>query len=212
MKILLMILVFFVSNKSYAQTYEEWFQQSKTQKKYLLQQIAALKVYIGYAEKGYSIATKGLSTIQDIKHGDFNLHNNFFNSLSAVNPTVKKYSKVASIILMQITIAKQVHTTIKDCRNGKQLTDTELKYLQHVFDNLLDDCVKNLDELIALITDGETQMKDDERIKRIDKLYADMQDKQVFTQSFSHTAEGLSVQRRNDAYDIEIEKKLNGLK
>ncbi|HEY8690413.1 MAG TPA: hypothetical protein VIM07_14350 [Chitinophagaceae bacterium] len=212
MKILLMILVFFVNNKSYAQTYEEWFQQTKTQKKYLLQQIAALKVYIGYAEKGYSIATKGLHTIQDIKHGDFNLHNNFFNSLSAVNPTVKKYSKVASIILMQISIAKQVHTTIKDCRNGKQLTDTELKYLQHVFDNLLDDCVKNLDELIALITDGETQMKDDERIKRIDKLYADMQDKQVFTQSFSHTAKGLSVQRRNDAYDIEIEKKLNGLK
>jgi len=212
MKILLMILVFFVANKSYSQTYDEWFQQSKTQKKYLLQQIAALKVYIGYAEKGYSIVTKGLNTIQDIKHGDFNLHNNFFNSLSAVNPTVKKYSKVASIILMQISIVKQVHATIKDCRNGKQLTDTELKYLQHVFDNLLEECAKNLDELIALITDGETQMKDDERIKRIDKLYVDMQDKQVFTQSFSHTAKGLSVQRRNDAYDIEIEKKLNGLK
>ena len=53
MKILLMILAFFVSGKTYSQTYEEWFQQTKTQKKYLLQQIAALKVYIGYAEKGF---------------------------------------------------------------------------------------------------------------------------------------------------------------
>lgn len=54
-------------------------------------------------------------------------------------------------------------------------------------------------------------MKDDERIKRIDKLYTDMQDKNVFSQSFSHSAKGLSMQRRKDKYDIEIEKKLNGL-
>ena len=39
--------------------------------------------------------------------------------------------------------------------------------------------------LFGLITDGEQQMKDDERIKRIDKLYADMQDKQMFVQVFS---------------------------
>jgi uncharacterized protein HemY len=213
MKILLIILVFLISIKqSNAQTYDEWFRQKKTQKKYLLQQIAALKVYIGYAEKGYSIATKGLNTIQDIKHGDFNLHNNFFNSLTSVNPRVKQYSKVAAIIAMQISIAKHVHNTIIDCRKAKQLTDKELEYLQQVFNNLLDDCAKNLDELIGLITDSEQQMKDDERIKRIDKLYADMQDKQVFSQSFGNAAKGLSMQRRNDAYDIEIERKLNGLK
>ncbi len=113
---------------------------------------------------------------------------------------------------MQISIVKQVHNIIKNCRNPKQLTDTELNYLQQVFNNLLDDCAKNLDELIGLITDSEQQMKDDERIKRIDKLYADMQDKQVFTQSFGNAAKGLSMQRRNDAYDIQIERKLNGLK
>ncbi|MDB5198730.1 MAG: hypothetical protein JWO92_693 [Chitinophagaceae bacterium] len=213
MKNIIIILSFLIAGKlSQAQTYDEWVLQKKTQKKYLLEQILALKTYTGYAEKGYSIATKGLSTIKDIKNGDFNLHNNFFNSLSCVNPQVKKYSKVAAIIAMKIFITKHVHNTIKDCRNAKQLTNTELDYLQKLFNNLLDDCAKNLDELIALITDGEQQMKDDERIKRINKLYADMQDKQVFAQSFGNAAKGLSVQRRIDRYDIEIEKKLNGLK
>jgi hypothetical protein len=211
MKKFLIILLCLVVAESHAQTYDEWFRQKNTQKKYLLQQIAALKMYIGYAEKGYSIASKGLNTIHQIKHGDFNLHSTFFNSLSAVNPSVKNYVKVADIISMQISIAKRVRSAIKQCTNGKQLTVAELNYLKQVFNNVLDDCGKNLDELFGLITDSELQMKDDERIKRIDKLYDDMQDKNVFVQSFSHSAKGLSIQRRNDQYDITIEKKLNVL-
>lgn len=213
MKNIIIILSFlFAGNLSHAQTYDEWVRQKKTQKKYLLEQILALKTYIGYVEKGYTIANKGLNTIKDIKNGDFNLHDNFFKSLSSVNPQVKKYSKVAAIIALQVSLTKHVRNTVRSCRKAKQLTDMELDYLQKVFNSLLDDCSKNLDELIALITDGEHQMKDDERIKRIDKLYDDMHDKQTFAQSFSNSAKSLSVQRRNEQYDIQIEKKLNGLR
>lgn len=197
--------------KSNAQTYDELFRQKATQKKYLLQQIAALQTYIGYAEKGYSIASQGLHTISDIKHGDFNLHSTFFTSLVTVNPTVKNYIKVADIISMQLAITKQVHSTMKQCI-GVKLTAAEINYLNIVFNTFLDDCSKNLDELFALITDNELQLKDDERIKRIDKVYDDMCAKKIFVQSFSNDAKILSVQRGNDQDDITIEKKLNALK
>jgi hypothetical protein len=36
---------------STAQTWSEWFSQKKTQKKYLLEQVAALKIYAGYLKK-----------------------------------------------------------------------------------------------------------------------------------------------------------------
>ena len=177
----------------------------------MLDQIAALQTYIGYAGKGYSIVSGGLKTIKNIKHGDFNLHNNFFSSLATVNPAIKKYTKVASIIAMQISIAKQITNTIKSCKKSNMLMSSELKYLKAVFNNLLGECAKNLDELFALITNNETQMKDDERIQRLDKLYDDMKDKQMFTTSFSHSAKGLSIQRLNDQNDIIISKKLHGL-
>ena len=64
-----------------AQTVNEWVNQKSTQKKYLLQQIAALQVYINYAKKGYNIVSGGINTIRDIKKGDLNLHNTFFSSL-----------------------------------------------------------------------------------------------------------------------------------
>jgi hypothetical protein len=178
----------------------------------LLQQIAALQVYIDYAEKGYSIATKGLNTIQNIKNGDFNLHSNHFSSLFNVNPNIKKIGKVADIIAMQFFITKEVNGTIKYCIKSNQLSTAEFKYLKQVFANLINDCAKNLDELFDLITNGELQLKDDERVQRIDRLYADMQDKQVFVQSFGNAAKGLCVQRLNDHFDIEIENKLNDLK
>ncbi|MCH5688762.1 conjugal transfer protein TraI [Niabella sp. W65] len=49
--LLFLLLVVSAGSNLQAQTFAEWFQQKKTQKKYLLQQIAALQVYIGYAKK-----------------------------------------------------------------------------------------------------------------------------------------------------------------
>ena len=55
-KILILFLLTIIVTTTQAQTFAEWFRQKKTQKQYLIQQIAALQVYIGYAQKGYSIA------------------------------------------------------------------------------------------------------------------------------------------------------------
>jgi hypothetical protein len=209
--LILSIVVLFAEGLS-AQTRSEWFRQKQTQKKYMLQQIAALQVYSGYLSKGYSIAKDGLNTIKSIKNDDFNQHSNYFTSLITVNPKIKRYKKVADIIAMQISIAKQSGNAIKSFRNSHHFTQTEITYLQGVFNTLLSDCAKNLDELFSLITNGNLQMKNDERIKAIDKIYADMQDKQVFVRSFINNAAGLSVQRSNEENDIIISKKLNGLK
>lgn len=212
MKKMFLIVIAVVSIGSlHAQTWEELFNQKKTQKKYLLENIAALKVYAGYVQKGYNIARNGLNTIQSIKKGDFNLHDDFFASFCVVNPKVKHYTKVGAIIAMQVSIAKQVSATIKQCRNSNQFTVAETAYIQSVFNHLLDDCTRLLDELNTVISNGNLEMKDDERIKRIDAIYADMQDKQVFAQSFGNSANGLAVQRFNESMDITISKKLNAV-
>ena len=76
-KILSVLIPIMCFNLCYAQTFEEWFQQTQTQKHYLVEQIAALQVYLGYVKKGYDIASKGIHTISDIKNGEFNLYGTF---------------------------------------------------------------------------------------------------------------------------------------
>jgi hypothetical protein len=201
-----------VTNSIDAQTWEEWFEQKKTQKKYLLQQIAALQIYLNYARKGYDIANKGITTVRNIKRGDFNLHRDFLNSLKNINPRISKYAKVADIIAYQVKIVKQAKLAIAHIKESKQFTQTELDYCKNVFDYLLDKCVKTIDELILVTTAGELEMSDDERLKRIDMLYLDMQDKYSFCCSFSEEMGLMAFQRLGEQIEINRSKISNNVK
>ena len=210
-KLIMAIAICLVTSSSNAQTADEWLNQKATQKKYLLQQIAALQVYLGYAKKGYTIVTSGVNTIRNIKNGDLNLHRDFFNRLKNVNPSILKYAKVADIIAYQVKIIKQTKITIQQIRETKQFTEAELGHCKQVFDNLLDECIKTVEELILVTTSGKLEMKDDERLKRIDGLYADIQDKYSFACSFSEDMGLLAVQRLGEQMEINRSKLINGL-
>lgn len=201
-----------VAASAAAQIANEWLNQKATQKKYLLQQIAALQVYIGYAKKGYNIVNGGITTIKNIKNGDFNLHRDFFNGLKNVNPAIRRYAKVADIIAYQVKIIRQTKGTLQQIRETKQFTENELDYCKQVFDNLLDECMKTVEELILVTTSGKLEMKDDERLKRIDRLYADVQDKYSFACSFSEDMGLLAVQRLGEQMEINRSKIINGIK
>ena len=212
-KILLFATVcLFASVSSNAQTFDEWFNQQSTQKKYLLQQIAALQVYLSYAKKGYNIVTSGVNTIHNIKNGDVNLHRDFINRLKNVNPAIRRYAKVADIIAYQIKITKQIRLTLQQIRETKQFTEAELDYCKLVFDTLLDECIKTVEELILVTTSGELEMKDAERLKRIDGLYADVQNKYSFACSFSEDMGLLAMQRLGEQMEINRSKIINGVK
>lgn len=211
-RLIILILFAILSTGTKAQTFAKWFRQSATQKKYLLQQIAALQVYIGYVQKGYSIASQGLSAISDIKNGEFNLHKDYFNSLKSVNPKIKSYSKVADIIALQVNIIKTYKEAAKQLKQSGTFKADEISYINGVFERLMDDCAKTIDALITVTTSGQLEMKDDERLKRIDALYSDMQDKYTFVQGFSNEAKLLAASRFREQNDILTSRALNGIK
>jgi len=188
------------------------FNQKAGQIKNLIKQIALLEVYIGYLEKGYDIAKKGLTTISDIKNDDLHLHLDNFNSLKAVNPKVKKYVKVADIITLQLQIVQIYKNTLKQIKSNDLFNSNEIEYVYNVFTKLLDQCAINIDELITLTTSGEYEMKDNERLKRIDVLEIDMQDKYAFAQYFGQGAQILSLQKNKVKNEIQTSRAFNNIK
>lgn len=209
-KLFVLVGLLSVSLLATAQTWEEWMQQKKTRIKRLLEQIAANKVYIEYARKGYKIVTDGLHTIRDIKDGDFHLHIGHFDSLKVVNPKVKGWVKVADIIAAQLRIIKSSKQAINAVRESGQFTMDELDYCKNVFEQLLEECLKNIDELVMVITNGELEMTDDERLKRIERIYLDMQDKSAFTASFGNEMSVLAIQRLTEQTELNYSKRLKG--
>ncbi|MBO9573980.1 MAG: hypothetical protein J7497_17465, partial [Chitinophagaceae bacterium] len=194
-----------------AQAFKEWFEQKKTQIEYLVNQIAALQVYTNTIEKGYSISHEGLTIIGNIKKGDFSLHSDYFSSLNRVNPTIKSYWKIADIIQTEVNIIKSYNWQNKLLRNSGLFTSDEVKYCSSVFTNLLGGCNDIIDQLMAIITDGQLQMKDDERIERIDDLHVKIKDKERFIQSFGSEISMLTVQRVTDQNDVKVLRSLLGI-
>jgi hypothetical protein len=206
MKIALAILTLtFFCQDAKAQTFDEWFRQKKTQRKYLLQQIIALKAYLGYLKDGYDIAKKGLKTIGDIKGMNFSDHSTYFKSLRNVNASIKTSGKIADIIGYR----NQIMVEFESLRNDVTLSPQETEYIGQVYNNLMAECEWSVDLLKQVITDKTLVMKDDERLATIDLAYEDMKDRYTFTRYFINSTRILMMQRSRDQFQIEASKKLN---
>jgi hypothetical protein len=207
----MMVLVFVsMAIITQAQTFDEWFNQKATQKKYLIQQIAALKVYIGYLQKGYNIAKSGLNTIGSIKNGHFTLDKGFFASLHNINPKIMRYTRIGDIVALNIQIVQATKRTIKDAKGRLSLTGDEINYITGVFEKLVERCTNLTDELITVMTDGKLQMSDDQRIKRIEGIYCEMRDRSVFAKSFDSELRVLSLQRGKEQKELNNVRSLYG--
>lgn len=210
-KIVMALLLLAASTNLQAQTWSEWFKQNKTQKKYLLQQIAALKVYIEYAQKGYKIAKEGLTTIGSITNGEFSLHDVFFNSLRMVNPEIKNYARVADIIALQVKIVKEYNSTYSWLSGSDAFQGSELDYIEKAYGRMLDNCEALIDELIAVTTNSQLEMKDDERMERINTLYTQMQENWEFCRGFGNQSKTLAIARLRDKNDATTGRSLSGI-
>jgi hypothetical protein len=181
------------------------------QRNVLLQQIAALKVYTDYAQKGYSVAKKGLTTIGDFKRGEFNLHSDYFNSLKTVNPKIKTYAKVGEIITLQLKIIKSSSFIIRQVQWDDLFHGNEIAYIKRVVDRLLENCDGNLEELLTIVTDGELEMKGEERMKRIDALYRNILENYSFGESFTKQTRLMVLSRAKEKKDLKTSRDLNGI-
>ena len=164
----------------------------------MTEQVAKLELYLQEAKQGYSIVQKGLTTIGDIKKGDFDLHSLFFSTLKDVNPAIKNWGKVADIIAMQVQILLGCGASLQQIISSGTFNTADIGYLTAVYSNLKTLTGKDIDELTGLITDDNWQMSDDERMSRIDQLFSIVSEKYIFMRTFSNRVL-MESQQRNQA-------------
>jgi DNA repair ATPase RecN len=171
-----------------------------------VEKLAQFKQILSDMKKGYQILEGGYNTIKNISEGNFNLHKVFLDGLMEVSPTVRKYHRVADIVNYQVVLVKEYKNAYDRFKRDNNFKADELSYLGRVYDNIFKASLRNLDELLTVITAGKTRMSDYERLQAIDRIYADMQDKLMFLRHFNNNTTILAVQRakeRNDAQTIQ---------
>lgn len=204
----LLLVVALCCTQARAQTWGEWFRQKKTQKKYLLEQIAALKVYSGYLKKGYELTRKGTGLIRDIKNGEFSLHRTFFDGLKLVSPLVKNDMRIPEIISLQLDILE----AFEGLTIAEGLSAQQHSYVGEVKTKVLEDWRDDLAELILVITSGKLEMSDPERLKRLAALHEALLDRFAFVRQFSEEIQMLIRYRKKKEAELGFSYRMSGLK
>jgi hypothetical protein len=167
----LVVVLLVLGRKGSAQSvFDLVFEQNQTQLKDMAVQIAALEGYSDVLETGYGISGSGLDSIAGIEQVDEDQHASYFASLGAVSPAVAGDPRVAGIREYNRRVS-----TVADAMAGLGTT-----LAVTVAANLKTAVAADLAALQALLTDGDLQLEDAERLKVIGVLYADARARLAF--------------------------------
>ncbi|QEC65623.1 TerB family tellurite resistance protein [Mucilaginibacter ginsenosidivorans] len=167
-----------------------------------IEKLTQLKCILSDMKTGYDLINGGYNQVKSIAQGNFNLHQTFLNGLLAVSPAVAKYGRVADIVLEQGYIVAEYTRTFSQAKQSGRFSADEIAYLGNVYTTLLQQSLLNLSRLADILTTGKLRMSDDERLRAIDHIYADTDDKLTFLRHFDQQATILAVQRKNEQNEI----------
>lgn len=160
---------------------------------------------------GYKILDKGYTTVKNIAEGNYSIHQLFLDGLMAVNPTVRNYRRIPFIINYQKLLLKEYKNAYNRFKDDPHFTPEEIQYMVNVYNFLFKASLRNLDDLVMIITATKLRMSDDERMKAIDRIFYDMEGKLLFLRGFNNSTQMLAIQRARSANDVRTLNHLYGI-
>jgi hypothetical protein len=140
-----------------------------------------------------------------------NLYQNYYEELAKVKSIISYYKRIRDISQMQIQLVKEYHRAWTSFKQDKNFTSEELNYMAKVYSGILDESIKNIDQVSLVISSFQTKMADAKRLEIInaaaDHIEANFYDLTRFNQQNIL----LSLQRGKDYNDVNTVKKLYGL-
>jgi hypothetical protein len=185
--------------------------QSREAQQLLLnwEKLTQFKTILQNMYDGWKAINRGYTSIKEISAGNFSLHKGFLDGLLQVSPAVRSYKHIADIIRYQSLIVKQCKQALDRFKQDAGFSSAEIRYIGSVYANLLDESSKNLEELLLVVTAGNLRMSDDERLETIDRIHQRIEDQFSFMQDFTSSTSYLSLQRKIDAAEIQLSRRLN---
>jgi len=177
-----------------------------------IEKLSQFKKILSDMKKGYELLSGGYKTVKDMTEGNFSLHKAFLDALLQVSPAVKNYKRVGEIAKYQISIVRESRNGMDRFIKSGNFSGQEISYFEKVYGNLLNESLRNLDELMMVITADKLRMSDNERLEAVDGIYEQMQDKMLFLRNFNATSNVLALQRAREKNDVYASKSFQEFK
>lgn len=152
-----------------------------------------------------------LQEISDWVEKQRKLYADYYDELWRVKAALAYYQRVKDIIENQAGMVREYKQAWALFRQDKNFTDDEINYMGHVYQGMLDESLKSIDQLFLVINAFATQMSDAKRLEIINSVSLSVSQNVMDLREFNSQNKMVSLQRAAEKGEIELVKRLYGI-
>lgn len=152
-----------------------------------------------------------LEEISDWTEKQKEQYRKYYEELAQVKAVISYYQRIRDITKKQLQLVNEYNRAWALIRQDSHFTANEILYMEKVYSGILDESVKNIDQISLIIKSFITKMSDAKRLElinnaadQVDVNYSDLIE-------FNRQNALLSLQRAKTATEVQAVKKLYGL-
>lgn len=152
-----------------------------------------------------------LDEISDWTQKQKELYRNYYEELAKVKSIITYYQRIKDISEKQVRLVDEYERAWNLFQKDAHFNSSELDYMQSVYSGILDESLKNIDQIFLVLDSFTTQMSDAKRLEIInaaaDQIDANYDDLTLFNRQNIL----LSLQRAKTEHDVKSVKQFYGI-
>lgn len=152
-----------------------------------------------------------LTEISDWSQKQKDLYSGYYQELETVKSIIAYYGRIKDMTEKQASLLSQYNHAWGLLKSDKHFSVEELGYMQKVYSGILQESVKNLDEILVVVNSFKTQMTDAKRLELIDKAADRVDTNCSDLKEFNNQNYTLSIQRAKSENEVLTLKKYYGI-
>lgn len=136
------------------------------------------------------------------------LYRDYYEELMKVKTAISYYQLIKDVYQKQLRLVKEYEKAWGLFQNDTHFNVSELDYMQKVYSGILDESVKNLDQVFLILDAFTTQMSDAKRLELITAAANQLDENYESLKLFNQQNVLLSLQRAKSKHEVDVIKKL----
>jgi uncharacterized membrane protein YgaE (UPF0421/DUF939 family) len=139
------------------------------------------------------------------------LYEQYYDELWKVKNTLAAYQRIRQIMDKQIRIVDEYKRAWNLVRQDNHFTESEIDYMYRMYKGILNESIRNLDQILLVINSFKTQMTDAQRLAIISQAGDRIEQNFIDLLEFNMNTYQISLSRAKTQFEIDRVKKLYGL-
>ncbi|WP_367867003.1 conjugal transfer protein TraI [Pedobacter sp. WC2423] len=152
-----------------------------------------------------------LDEISDWANRQKSLYKDYYDELYKVKMLISYYKRIRDISDKQVRLVQAYQRAWQLTKKDPNFSPQELEYIGKVYSGILDESLKNIDQIFLVVNSFQTQMSDAKRLEIINSAADQVDDNYNDLTRFNQQNIMLSLQRARTGNDVLVVKKLYGL-